>query len=241
VNGSQSAHNADAFGARDYDLEFPSHRHRARLLGGVLRRLGPFARGADVGCFGGAAAGTYMAGGIAELHGFDIAEASLDACRSRGHEAWHWDASVEPFPGECGTYDVVIASEMIEHVDDTEHALREFRAALRPHGLLLLTTPNLAFWYSRLRLLAGRPPLGAPGVARGRATDAGLDPLHARIGTLSEWRGLIESCGFEILEVAATSYLQADTYPRQWLARLDRWISRRPALGGNLVIVARAV
>ena len=241
MNDSQTWRNAQAFGARAYDREFPSHRHRARLLTGILRRFGPFARGADVGCFGGAAAATYAAAGIGQLHGFDIAEASLDACRSRGHEAWRWDASVEPFPGEPGTYDVLIASEMIEHVDDTEHALREFRAALKPGGLLLLTTPNVAFWYSRLRLLAGRPPLGAPGVARGRASDPGLDPLHARIGTLSEWRGLIESCGFEILEVAATSYLQADTYPRRWLARLDRWLSRRPALGGNLVIAARAL
>ena len=237
----QSAFNARQFSARDYVDEFPAHAHRARAIAKLIAPLGPFTRGADVGCFGGVAAGTYAAAGISQIDGFDVAEASLDAVRRRGGRAWRWDAGAEPFPGERHGYDVLIASEMIEHVDDTEHALRQFHAALRPGGLLVLTTPNLAFWYSRLRVLAGLAPMAAPGVARGRAADPALDPLHARIGTLAEWRALIEACGFAIVAVRATSYLQSDIYPRRWLALLDRVMSARPTLGGNLVILARAI
>ena len=74
MTGSQSAYNAAAFSARDFDSEFPAHRHRARLIAGYVRRLGPFRLGADVGCFGGAAGESYTKAGIGELHGFGLAE-----------------------------------------------------------------------------------------------------------------------------------------------------------------------
>lgn len=237
----QTDFNARGFGARDYSGEFADQRHRARMIAAALAPHGPFARAADVGCFGGVAAETYKTAGISRIDGFDVADPSLAAFRARGGEAWRWDAGREPFPADAHAYDVVIASEMIEHVDDTEHALREFHKALRPGGLLALTTPNQVFWYSRLRVLAGRAPMASPGVAPGRAHDSAIDPLHARIGTLAEWQALIEACGFQVLSVSATSYLQADTYPRRWMAWLDRVIATRPTLGGNLIFLARAV
>jgi SAM-dependent methyltransferase len=41
-----------------------------------------------------------------------------------------------------GTFDVVTAVEMLEHVPDPVSTLRQMRAALRPGGLLFLTTGN---------------------------------------------------------------------------------------------------
>jgi SAM-dependent methyltransferase len=50
-------------------------------------------------------------------------------------------------------FDVVVASEVIEHLDSPRHALREIREILRPGGYLLLTMPNVGFWEGRLKFL----------------------------------------------------------------------------------------
>jgi 2-polyprenyl-3-methyl-5-hydroxy-6-metoxy-1,4-benzoquinol methylase len=54
-----------------------------------------------------------------------------------------------PFPD--GEFDMVLAGEVVEHLLDTIGFLRECRRVLRPRGVLLLTTPNLAYWRNLLQ------------------------------------------------------------------------------------------
>lgn len=56
-------------------------------------------------------------------------------------------------------FDVVIASEVIEHIDETDKLIINIRRILKPEGFLYLTTPNLACWHARLFLLFGYLPL----------------------------------------------------------------------------------
>jgi ubiquinone/menaquinone biosynthesis C-methylase UbiE len=53
-----------------------------------------------------------------------------------------------PLPFEDGSFDVVWASEVIEHVADTARWLSEVRRVLAPGGRLLVSTPS----HGRLRL-----------------------------------------------------------------------------------------
>jgi len=60
------------------------------------------------------------------------------------------DAS-RPFPFPDESFDVVFSSEFIEHVANSSNCIREMRRVLRPEGLLILKTPNLAYarrWHS---------------------------------------------------------------------------------------------
>ena len=52
-----------------------------------------------------------------------------------------------------GPYDVVVAQEIIEHLENPRHFLRQCRKLLAPSGLILLTTPNIEDVYSRVRFL----------------------------------------------------------------------------------------
>jgi len=64
----------------------------------------------------------------------------------------------KPFAQEMGgTFDVVTAIEIIEHLSSPIAFLQEVRKLLVPGGLLLVSTPNVSEWQSRIKfLLRGR-------------------------------------------------------------------------------------
>ncbi len=63
----------------------------------------------------------------------------------------------DAFPGT--TFDVVFCGEVIEHVFSPDRLLRQLASVLRPGGLLVLSTPNLAYWVNRGLLVLGISPL----------------------------------------------------------------------------------
>jgi 2-polyprenyl-3-methyl-5-hydroxy-6-metoxy-1,4-benzoquinol methylase len=59
----------------------------------------------------------------------------------------------EPLPLAAGSFDAIISTEVIEHLENPRATFREFRRLLRPAGALLLTTPNQESVRSLLSLL----------------------------------------------------------------------------------------
>lgn len=57
------------------------------------------------------------------------------------------------------SFDIAVASEIIEHIDETDDLIINIRKVLKPNGVLYLTTPNLACWHSRILLMFGILPL----------------------------------------------------------------------------------
>ena len=60
---------------------------------------------------------------------------------------------------EKESFDVIVASEIIEHVVETDRFINILKSLLKPDGYIYLTTPNLASWHARLWLLFGFQPL----------------------------------------------------------------------------------
>jgi len=54
------------------------------------------------------------------------------------------DAS-QPFPFPSGSFDLVFSSEALEHIAHPAACVGEMRRVLRPGGILILKTPNLAY------------------------------------------------------------------------------------------------
>ncbi len=59
----------------------------------------------------------------------------------------------QPLPYAAHAFDLVTATEVIEHLEHFRETVREFYRVLEPDGLCVLTTPNILNLNSRLRFL----------------------------------------------------------------------------------------
>ena len=167
------------------ELEPPCFEARLAFLRASVRAGD---RALDVGCGTGEFTAALARAGARPI-GVDVAEAALGRARSR-HPTL--DFRLVPFDGplpfEDSSFDLVWASEVIEHVADTARWLSEVRRVLVPGGRLLVTTPS----HGRLRLAVS-------GVERFS------EPLgdHLHLYTQASLKGLLLEFGFAEVEVRA--------------------------------------
>jgi len=125
--------------------------------------------------------------------GVEVAEAALRRARAKYPELDFRLAPIDgPLPLEDGSFDLIWASEVIEHVADTALLLSELRRVLAPGGRLLLSTPS----HGRLRVAA----LGVE-----RFSEPLGDHLH--LYTRRSLQTLLEEFGFGEVEVRAVGGL----------------------------------
>jgi SAM-dependent methyltransferase len=130
------------------ELSLPDFDRRRRFL---LSHVRAGERVLDLGCGGGEFTGVLARAG-ARAFGCDVAEAAISRARNAHPELDFRLASIGgPLPFEDNSFDLVWASEVIEHVADTAQWLSEVRRVLIPRGRLLVTTPS----HGRLRLAIG--------------------------------------------------------------------------------------
>ena len=125
----------------------------------------------------------------AQVLGAEVVSAALRRARARHPSLEFVLVPIDgPLPFEDGAFEVVWASEVIEHVADTARWLSEARRVLVPRGRLLLTTPS----HGRLRVALG-------GVERFS------EPLgdHLHLYTRRSLAGLLHEFGFAEVSVRA--------------------------------------
>jgi len=96
----------------------------------------------DVGC--GTGANLLMLSKYGDAEGVDVSEDALAFCRERGLGNVKLGAA-EDLPYDDGTFDLVTALDVVEHLDDDLAGLREMRRVLRPGGRVLLFVPTFMF------------------------------------------------------------------------------------------------
>lgn len=119
------------------------------------------------------------------------------------------DVERDRLPAADGSVEVVLCSELIEHLDgEVVHLLRECRRVLAEQGCLVLTTPNHAALSRRWELLRGRtvyPPLDDPRYPFYAGAGQRNPWRHVREFTVAEVRELLCSAGFERPAVCTVS------------------------------------
>jgi SAM-dependent methyltransferase len=113
----------------------------------------------DLGCRTGALTRSYLEGN--EVVGIDVDRAALAEAAKLGIETVWADANA-PLQVADGSFDVVVAGELLEHLSRPEETLAEARRVLRPGGLLVGSVPNAYRAKNRLRFLLGLPAENDP-------------------------------------------------------------------------------
>jgi SAM-dependent methyltransferase len=99
----------------------------------------------DIGCGTGATA--HSLGQVGRVVGVDFSPLALRACASRGLREL-LRARAEAIPLASGSVDAIVATDILEHLDDDLAALNEFRRILKPGGQIVMTVPAYQFLWS---------------------------------------------------------------------------------------------
>jgi len=98
----------------------------------------------DAGCGTGALLDHLERWPDVEVYGLDFSGQALAYTRQRGHcRLVQGDLTCLPFPD--GTFDVITALDVVEHIREDEGALREVNRVLRPGGVFLVSVPAFRF------------------------------------------------------------------------------------------------
>lgn len=131
---------------------------RLRVVMELVERHGPCERALDFGCGGGAML-PFLARNARSVTGLDVDLAPFQAVR----ELLGLPASVEVRGSGAATlaelppasFGIVLALDVLEHVDDLPAVLRELARLLQPGGLLVVSGPTENAFYRLGRRLAG--------------------------------------------------------------------------------------
>ena len=241
MESTHTKRNQDAFSIRKADEELSWQLPRIHRVSQLFKECNSINLVADLGCMSGMAMKVYQESGAKKLHGFDVSAKSLENVKALGFEGFRWNMDGEVSPAESNSYDVVIAGEVIEHLIDTDHFLKEIKRMLKPGGMLIITTPNLASWYNRIRLLRGKPPRSFPGVSSFVRLDPLIDNNHIRVNVVSEWKNLIQHHGFQIKRIEGISHLEAlqGGWRNLILRLLDRRMAHWPTLASGMIFMCQ--
>lgn len=170
----------------------------------------------DVGCGTGANAMALQT--LGRVIGADISSIALQLSRRRGLSHL-LQCPAQQLPLRAERVDVVVATDLLEHLPDDGAALREFHRVLRPGGVAVITVP--AF-----RMLWGRHDVALMHHRRYR-----LQELHERAvsaGFRVEWSSYVVALLFPAAALArlCARRLLDGHAPVAQIPRIPRWMNR---------------
>ena len=171
----------------------------------------------------------------------DLPEGAMaERLRAGGVSLVIGDLEQPPLPFADGSFDVVLLTEVLEHLRDYPgRTLADVRRILRPGGLLVLTTPNAAYLLNRIRLATGKSvytplPDWLYGLPHAR---------HAREYTVREVKELVSHAGLDTVLVTSRHFYRSRgslaSLPRIGKSAISVVARLMPTLGPAIVVVAR--
>ena len=173
-----------------------------------------------------------------EFTGVDVSRRKLEQAKEKGYRHTQvCNIALEPLPFEEATFDVVVCSHVLEHLEHPERVVAEAQRVLRPGGIFIVGVPMHTGWarLARIHVL----PIFMPSKRRAKLL---AEYGHVQFFTLGRLKTLLES--FAIEEVRGLYLLSAGRYlPFEnwhWYYRVNTWWGRQfPSLTNQVNVIAR--
>ena len=168
------------------------------------------------------------------VFGIDIVDKNVEQSVVKGIKCRQVNLDSAKFPFENDTFDAICASQILEHVSDTDGFIKEAYRILKPGGYIVLSTPNLASWHCMIFLIFGYQPAYCdisdeftaagcliPAWAGNFEKNPGF-PNHRRVFTLSSLKFFLKYHGFIVEKTAGSGYFPFPSYIARLICVIDK-------------------
>lgn len=191
--------------SQDYSSKPPGYFDTARKLFVDLLPVNPSARLLEIGTGSGDTAAYAMAQGkCGWCSGFELCEGPAAEARKKLQQVFVGDVEKLEFTLPEKSFDILLLSEVLEHLVDPWAVLRRVIKFLKPGAIIVAGSPNISHWAIIVLLLRGQWRYESRGI---------FDATHLRWFTPVSYRQMFESCGF-IVDHTGPSY------PLRWKAKI---------------------
>ncbi len=146
----------------------------------------------DVGCGAGALGAALKRRGDVVVVGVELEADAAERARAVLDRVHVGDVEAIDLPYDPGTFDCIVAADILEHLRDPWGALRRLAPLLVARGRLIASLPNVRHWSVVRGLLEGEWTYLPAGI---------LDRSHLRFFTRTSGLALLEAAGLEVVEV----------------------------------------
>ncbi|MCK5233181.1 MAG: class I SAM-dependent methyltransferase [Candidatus Aenigmarchaeota archaeon] len=120
---------------------------RRDIIMKLIRKVSKKAKILDIGCAGGSLMKKLYSAGYINVSGIDISKSAIKTCNERGLKTACVCNGMKTKYKE-NSFDILIASDILEHCANDELALSEWNRILKPNGILILFVPAFQFLWS---------------------------------------------------------------------------------------------
>ncbi|MCX6786159.1 MAG: class I SAM-dependent methyltransferase [Candidatus Komeilibacteria bacterium] len=150
----------------------------------------------DIGCSSGYLGEAVKQKLACKFYGMDISSEAVAMAEKVLDGAWQFnleeDFSQWPEELKAKPYDLIVASEVLEHLFEPEKLLAKLNKLAKLDKSIIITVPNLLFWKNRIKIILGRF----------NYTDHGLmDRGHIHFFTWASLKSLINNAGYQLAAV----------------------------------------
>lgn len=179
--------------------------------------------------------------GAREVFGIDLSDTNIHNASRKGLRCYKVDVDEQSLPFNNGTFDLVTAFEVIEHITNTDNLMSEAFRVLKSKGKFVLSTPNLVSWLNRLLMLFGYLPfeyeVSLLHHVERRPLQRTLPTYgHIRLYSLKALTRHLEIYGFKVANVTGASLPYATRLSITKL--LDRILKKKTSLACGLIVEA---
>lgn len=153
-----------------------------------------------------------------EVHGIEISDKALSIAKVFGVIPHKLDLSkIDKLPFDDESFDIIIATDILEHLFSPKNLLLEVQRVLRPDGFAIISVPNHFYWSMRLRILMGN------GIVLPFHKSNEWDYFHIRFFTLPSYEKLLNEVGFIIKEKIFYKFINC---PKSLPHFIDKYLAR---------------
>lgn len=165
----------------------------------IIARLpsDPTARILEIGCGAGGTGALALDGGRCGAYfGVELSSSAAEAASRRLTGVVCGDVESVELPWAAGFFDVIVLSEVLEHLVDPWRCMDRLAPLLKTGGRAFASSPNVSHFSIIRMLAAGRWDLADRGL---------MDRTHLRWFTPRTYRELFEGAGFEVVALGPLS------------------------------------